>query len=52
MYPSCAVCKFSCIRVYKRVDDGLLLDPNHVAVNKMIKSVLCATDLMHVVVIC
>ena len=35
----------------KRPIDGLLLEPKHVAVNKLIKLVLCASDLIHILVI-
>jgi len=32
-----AVYSFSCINVYKMPDDGLLLEPKHVATNKLEK---------------
>ena len=35
---SCTVCDFSRINVYRRSDDGLQLQPKHVAVNKLIKT--------------
>jgi len=42
---------FSCIRVYIIPDDGLQLEPQHVAVNGLIKLVICVADWMYMVVI-
>jgi len=36
-----------CINVYKRPDDGSQLEPKQLAVNKLKKLVLCATDLIN-----
>jgi len=37
---------FSCIRVHKRPDEGSQFEPKHVAMTKLIKLVLCVTDLI------
>jgi hypothetical protein len=42
----------SCIKVYKRPEDGSYLESKYVAVNKVIKLVLCVTDLIHTHVTC
>jgi len=43
---SYAVYNFSCIKVYRRPADGSLLEPKHVAVNKLIKLLFCVTVLI------
>ena len=40
-----ALCNFSCIKVYKKPDDGSKLEPKLVVVNQLIKLVFCVTDL-------
>ena len=45
-----AVYNFSCIKVYKRPDNGSKLEPKHVVVNQSMKLVLCVTDLIHMLV--
>lgn len=39
-----------CINVYKMPDGGSQLDPTHLAVNTLIKTVLYVNDLIHVLV--
>jgi len=46
-----AVHNISCIKVYKRTDNGSQLELKHVAMNKPIKLVFCVTDLKHTLVI-
>ena len=40
------------INLYRRSDYGSQLEPEHVAVNKLIMLVLCVTDLIRILVIC
>ena len=45
-----AVYNFPRISVHERPDDGSQLQPKHAAVNKLIKKLVCAIDLMYIVV--
>ena len=45
---SYALYNVSCIKVYKRPDVGLHLEPKHVAMNEMIKLWLRVTDVIHI----
>jgi len=44
---SYAICNFPCINVHKTSDDGSSLEPKHLAVNKLIKLVLCVMKHMY-----
>jgi len=43
---SYALYKISCIRVHKRPDEGSQFELKHAAMTKLIKLVLCVTDLV------
>jgi len=47
---TCFGSNFSCIKFYKRPDDGSQLQPKHVAVNKLIK-LMYMTVFIHILVI-